>query len=89
MQEAYSVRGVQRFGDLVDDANGMSRLLRSVCEDMVQVAACYQTHTDEEAAVYFAVVIDWDYMWSIEACRRVSLSPESVLKVIVIRQMGS
>ena len=62
VQQADLVRGMQREGDLFDDAHRPRRLQRPVGQHGLQVAALDQPHIDVQAAVDFAVVVNRDDM---------------------------
>ncbi|KQH80837.1 hypothetical protein AO501_26055 [Mycobacterium gordonae] len=60
MQETTSMRGVQGFGNLVDNVDRACGIERPLRQQGAQVASFNQPHIDVEAAIDLAIVVNWD-----------------------------
>jgi len=87
MQQTYLVGGVQRLGDLLDDPHGTPRFQWSVSQHAAEVSPFDNPHVDIKAAVDFALVMNWNDVWVVQSCGRVSFPAESSLELVVLRQM--
>lgn len=81
------MRGIQRRRNLFDDSYGQSGIHRPTSEQLVQIAAVDQAHSDEKLAVNLAKIVDRHRMWLPQTGRRLRLPAEPPLKFLVARQV--
>lgn len=88
MDQADAVRGLQRLGDLFNDAHRPPQLQRPVGERAVQIAAFDQPHVHVEATVDLPVIVDRNHVRGVQPRRRVCLATKSLHEQIVVDQLG-
>ena len=75
------VGGMQRLGDLLDDAHRPRRRQRAVGEHACRSRPSISRMSHVQSAVDLAVVVDRDDVWAVEPCRGVGFAAEPPLKL--------
>ena len=89
MDQPHLVGAIQCRGNLFDHRDRALGAEPSTvfCDVLQQIAALDQPHVDIQSTIDLAVTVDGHHMWVVEACRYACLSTESLLKLLVPRQV--
>jgi hypothetical protein len=87
VDQSGGVRSIQRCRHLVDDVDSARRWQGPVLEQVMQRLPLHEAHIDEQAAVDFAPVVDWDHVRFLQNRGGMRFPQESCTEPIVIRKL--